>query len=145
MKHINGRGPKNKGKAFEREIVATILEAFPELSQNDVLARSMGDPGQDIIMSEAARAVLPLAMELKRVNKLENLDVKKAFKQAMANCQIGQTPAVIYREDRHESQAIVQLSTLLKLNGVSQIMSLPFLISVTLKWSDLLRLLGGKQ
>lgn len=117
MKRINGRGPKDKGKAFEREIVATILEAFPQLSPNDVLARSMGDPGQDIILSETARVILPLAAELKRV---ESLNVGKAFEQAKANGQEGQMPCVIHRKSRCEAL-------------------------VTLKWSDLLKLLKNAQ
>lgn len=141
MKRTNGRGPKDKGKAYEREIVASILAAFPQLSPNDVLARSMGDPGADVILSEAARQVLPLAIECKRVRRAESLNLPGALLQAQHNAQAGMVPVVVYREDRHQSIAALWLSDLIRVlmgqenDGPQQV--------VSLSWIDLLRLFGG--
>lgn len=145
MKHTTGRGPKKKGREFENEIVASILETFPQLSPNDVLARSMGDPGQDVILSEAARKVLPLALELKRVNRVENLDMKKAFSQAKANCQAGQIPAVVHREDRHEAMIALYLGDLILTLASLEDLFVGASLPVVMKWSDLLDFLGGKK
>ena len=139
MKRTNGRGPKDKGKAYERELVASILAAFPQLSPNDVLARSMGDPGADVILSEAARQVLPLAIECKRVARAESLNLAEALVQAQNNAPHGIVPVVVYREDRHQSIAAINLAYLDALRGYQ---SSDWLI-VELKWADLLRLFGG--
>jgi len=141
MKRTTGRGPKDKGKGYEREIVASILAAFPQLSPNDVLARSMGEPGADVILSEAARQVLPLAIECKRVGRAENLDILGALLQAQHNAQAGMVPVVVYREDRHPSIAALWLSDLIMVlmgreNDGPQMV-------VSLSWMDLLRLFGG--
>src|SRR5574343_871240 len=117
MKRTTGRGPKNKGKAFEREIVASILAAFPQLSPHDVLARSMGDPGVDIILSEAARKVLPLAIECKRVGRVEDLDLAGAMEQAEANCDKLLSPVVVFRENHHQAYATLYLGNLVDLAG----------------------------
>ena len=146
MKHTTGRGPKDKGKLFERDIVASILAAFPQLSPHDVLARSMGDPGQDIMLSEAARKVLPLALELKRVNRVENLDMEKAFSQAKANCQAGQVPAVVYREDRHEAMVSLRVVDFLYLmGGEGWAARVEYVTIVSMNWNDFLKLLGAKN
>jgi hypothetical protein len=111
----------------------------------------MGSIGQDIILSEAARAVLPLAMELKRVNRLENLNLKEAMQQAKSNCQAGQIPVVVYREDRHGTLASMTLGGFMELmktipGDVKESMTLKdFNTVLTLGWADLLTLLGGKQ
>ena len=144
MKRKNGRGSKDKGKAFEREIVASILEAFPQLSEHDILARSMGDPGLDIILSKAARVIMPLAIEAKRVNRLENLNIKKAMAQAKANCPPELVPVVVYREDRHEAMVSLQIIGLMRLLGINVSDESRPEILVALGWADLLSLLGGK-
>jgi len=144
MKRTTGRGPKEKGKAFEREIVASILAAFPQLSPHDVLARSMGDPGVDVVLSEAARKVLPLAIECKRVGRVEDLDLAGAMDQAEAYRSVNQTPCVVYRENHHQAYAALYLGDLAFLAGFIE----PDAVAgegllVTLYWMDLLKLLGG--
>ncbi|MHB8118616.1 MAG: hypothetical protein ACYDHX_07825 [Methanothrix sp.] len=140
----SGRPRKKKGRGFEVEIVKSILEAFPSLQESDVTARIMGDAGMDLLLSPAARAVLPLAIEAKRVNRLENLDLKGAMQQAKANCPANLVHVVVYREDRHGSLATLQIMGLMKLLGIN--ISDDFMPSVilTLKWADMLVLLGGK-
>ena len=142
MKRTTGRGPKNKGKAFEREIVASILAAFPQLSPHDVLARSMGDPGVDVVLSKAAREVLPLAIECKRVGRVESLDLKGAMEQAEANCDSTLlAPVVVFRENHHQAYAALYLGNLVDLAGFIGDGEGGAL--VTLYWMDLLKLLGG--
>jgi hypothetical protein len=115
MKHINGRGVKQKGREFENEIVAKLLAAFPSLSPHDLTARSMGDPGIDIILSAAAREVLPFAFELKRVEKL---NMNRALEQAEANAaKEGLHACLISRQSRKPAYATVRLDVLIRLLG----------------------------
>ena len=122
--------------------MASILAAFPQLSPNDVLARSMGDPGADVILSEAARQVLPLAIECKRVGRAEDLNIPAALLQAKQNAQAGMVPVVVYREDRHQSIAALWMSDLIKRMVMEN--KLPQVV-VSLSWMDLLRLFGGRH
>jgi hypothetical protein len=151
MKQVTGQGPKAKGRIFEKEVVASILAAFSDLSEHDVLFRPMGSIGADIILSEAARAVLPLAIECKRVGKLENLNLKEAMQQAKANCPAELVPCVVYREDRHGTFASLTVGGFMALmktmpGAVKESMTLDdFRTILTLRWADLLALLGGKR
>jgi hypothetical protein len=40
---------------------------FPELEADDVTSRSMGCPGEDILLSPKARKLLPVCIEAKNV------------------------------------------------------------------------------
>ena len=107
------RGPKDKGKTFEREVVAQLLAAFPQLTDKDIVARSMGDPGQDILLSTRASELIPLAMELKRAEKF-SLDA--ALRQANAHAaKSGLTPCVVFRKSRQPAYAVIPLSLLVGL------------------------------
>jgi hypothetical protein len=152
MRHTTGQGPKAKGRTFEKEVVASILATYPELiSEHDVLFRSMGSIGADIILSEAARAVLPLAIECKRVGRLENLDLNGAMKQAKANCPTELVPCVVYREDRHDTFVSLTVGGFMALmktmpGDVKESMTLDdFRTILTLRWADLLQLLGASS
>ncbi len=113
MKITTGRGPKKKGREFENEIRATILETFPSLSPNDILARSMGDPGIDIILSEQARQILPFAIETKRTERLE---LTKALEQAEANAAKEKLKlCLVFRRNRSSPYAILKWEDLLGL------------------------------
>ena len=48
----------------------SILEAFPELGDGDAVSTSMGAGGEDVRMSPAARARVPLSIECKNVEKI---------------------------------------------------------------------------
>jgi len=115
MKRINGRGPKSKGREFENEIRAIFLAAFPQLDQNDITARAMGDPGCDLLLSPVARKLLPFSFELKRT---ERLKIAEAMAQAQANAKKdGEMACIISRKNRSEPFVILRLADLIKLLG----------------------------
>ena len=106
------RSHKNKGKGFENEIRAAILEKLA-LSPNDVTSRAMGDPGVDLLLSEKARKLFPLACELKRT---ERLDLYGSIAQAEAHGEKESlAPALIFRRNRSEPYVVIRLETLLDL------------------------------
>lgn len=70
---------KAKGRIGQQDIVKILLKTFTELTEDDLRSCPMGSQGEDILMSTAARRVLPWNIEVKR-GKAFNL--VKALKQA---------------------------------------------------------------
>ncbi len=60
------RAAKQKGRLGQNEIRDKILEVFPELEPDDVKSTTMGDGGEDIQLSPAARKKMPITIEVKR-------------------------------------------------------------------------------
>ena len=57
-----------------------MREVFPKLHKDDIKSQTMGMPGEDIVLSPAARKVIPYSFECK--NK-ERLDLWKSLEQAL--------------------------------------------------------------
>ena len=60
------RNSKAKGRLGQQEIRDKILDTFPKLHPDDVKSTVMGDTGEDIQLSPAARKMIPLSIEVKR-------------------------------------------------------------------------------
>lgn len=73
----------------------------------------MGMPGEDIVLSPAARKLIPYSFECK--NK-ERLDLWKSLEQAADNCE-GRAPVLIIKRNRSGVYAVVQLNTFFDLIG----------------------------
>lgn len=61
---------KAKGRRLQNRVVADIVEAFPHLTEDDVRGAVMGESGEDVPMSPAARACIPLSLECANQEKL---------------------------------------------------------------------------
>ena len=95
---------KNKGRLGQQEISKILQEVF-DLRAEDVLSRSMGAQGTDLIMSEAAREIFPFAPEIKRTEKL---NLYKAIEQAEDNGKKeGLEPVVIFRRNNDKWRVIL--------------------------------------
>ena len=64
------RSAKNKGKRLQNDVRDLILETFTELEPDDVRSTTMGDSGEDILLSPAARKLFPFSVECKNQEKL---------------------------------------------------------------------------
>jgi hypothetical protein len=111
MKNKTGRGPKNKGRGYENEVRDSILATFKALEQDDVTCRAMGDSGVDLLLSKKAKEHLPLALELKRT---ERLQLTQAMQQAKSYITKGTYPAVVTRRNRDDSLVIMRWADLLQ-------------------------------
>ena len=60
------RAAKAKGRTGQNEIRDKLLEMFPEFEEDDIKSTTMGDTGEDIQLSPAARKKLPITIEVKR-------------------------------------------------------------------------------
>lgn len=113
MKPASG---KAKGRNHQKAVRECILRFYPELGPDDVVSRSMGARGEDLILSPAARRRLPVSFECKATRKTPGA---AAIAQARANAG-PHVPVVAWHPPRHA----------------------PDYVLVTLTLGDLLRLLG---
>lgn len=102
---------KAKGRRFQQEIRAAILEAFPDLEPDDVRVAVMGESGEDVKLSPAARRAFPFAIEAKNV---ERLNIWSALTQAEKNAG-GYTPLLVFRRNRTKPYVALPLAAFVKL------------------------------
>jgi hypothetical protein len=106
------RSAKNKGKRLQNTIRDLILEKFDsKLEPDDVRSITMGDSGEDILLSPAARRLFPFSVECKNQEKL---NIWSALEQAEENSG-DHSPLVIFKRNRSKTYAILEFEELLKL------------------------------
>ena len=91
------RSGKAKGRLGQNEIRDKLLKTFPEFEPDDIKGCVMGDTGEYIQFSPAARKKLPLSIEVKR-RKSGMQTAYKYIEQASSHSK-GE-PVVCYRSDR---------------------------------------------
>lgn len=94
---------KRKGRRLQQWVRNRLLTLVPTLGDNDVVSRSSGAGGTDLILSPAAFARFPFAVECKNV---EQLNVWAAYAQAEANCD-GGMPLVVISRNRKAPLVVV--------------------------------------
>ena len=105
------RSAKNKGKRLQNKIRDLILEKFDILEPDDVRSITMGDSGEDILLSPAARRLFPFSVECKNQ---ESLNIWSAIEQAENNSG-NHTPLVIFKRNRTKTYAVLEFDKLLEL------------------------------
>lgn len=106
------RNNKNKGRLGQNEIRDRLLETFPEFEPDDIKSCVMGDTGEDIQFSPAARKKLPLSIEVKR----RKTGMATAYNYIdQATSQDKGEPVVCYRSDRKPWIVMIGLDHYMKL------------------------------
>ena len=105
------RSAKNKGKRLQNKIRDLILEKFDSLEKADVRSITMGDSGEDILLSPAARRLIPFSVECKNQEKL---NIWGALEQAEENSG-NHAPLVIFKRNRTKTYAVLEFDKLLEL------------------------------
>jgi hypothetical protein len=110
---------KAKGRALQDWVRDTLREIFPSLEPDEVTCAIMGESGQDIKLSPAARKLIPFSFECKNVEKL---NVWAAFEQAVTNCtkinkktSSPMEPLLIMKKNRRQPLAVIDAKYLLEL------------------------------
>lgn len=88
---------KAKGRRLQNQIRELILDAFPELHPDDVKSAIMGESGEDIKLSPAARNLFPYSVEAKNQEKL---NIWSALEQAEENKKENTTPILFFKRNR---------------------------------------------
>ena len=103
---------KAKGRKLQNFVRDELRVAFPSLEEDDVKSQTMGMPGEDIVLSPAARKQIPFSFECKNV---ERLQFWSAVEQCEANCKENISPAVVVKKNRKQPMIAVPFSRFIEL------------------------------
>ena len=103
---------KAKGRKLQNFVRDELRVAFPSLEEDDVKSQTMGMPGEDIVLSPAARKVIPYSFECKNV---ERLQFWSAVEQCEANCKEGIDAVVVIKKNRKQPYIAVSFEVFLEL------------------------------
>jgi len=110
------RSAKNKGKRLQNKVRDVILEKFDKLEPDDVRSITMGDAGEDILLSPAARRLFPFSVECKAQ---ESLSIWSALQQAESNAG-KHIPLLVFKRNRSKTYAVLEFDKLLELLNESK-------------------------
>jgi|TARA_B100000508_G_scaffold134850_1_gene125996 hypothetical protein len=108
---MKSRSAKNKGKRLQNQVRDLILEKFQQLEDDDVRSTTMGDSGEDVLLSPAARKLFPFSVECKNQEKL---NIWSSLEQAETNAG-KHMPLLIFKRNRSKIYATLQLDDLMRL------------------------------
>jgi|TARA_Y100000310_G_scaffold248547_1_gene254391 hypothetical protein len=105
------RSRKNKGKRLQNEFRNLLLETFKQLEPDDIRSAIMGESGEDIKLSPAARKLIPYSFECKNQEKL---NIWEALSQAEENSGIS-SPVLIFKRNRSKTYAVLEIKDFIDL------------------------------
>ena len=105
------RSAKNKGKRLQNKVRDLLLEKFNQLEPDDVRSVTMGESGEDILLSPAARKLFPFSTECKNQEKL---NIWSSLEQAETNSG-KHIPIVIFKRNRSKTYVALEFEKLLEL------------------------------
>ena len=108
---MNGRASKAKGRRLQNMVRDSLREKYPELEDDDIQSATMGMGGEDIVLSPAARKIIPLSFECKNVEKL---NFWKTVEQSEKNC-MDRIPAIVVKKNGKAPYIALPLDKLLEL------------------------------
>jgi len=109
------RSGKAKGRRLQNQIRDLLLEHFSDkLEPDDVKVAIMGESGEDIKLSPAARKLIPYSFECKNQEKLS---IWSSLEQAAENS--GDYPPVfLFKRNRSKTYVTIELEEFIKLINV---------------------------
>ena len=103
---------KAKGRALQnllrdklREMFITNWTKMPKLKKDDIKSQTMGMTGEDIILSPAARKIIPYSFECKNVEKL---NIWSTLDQAETNAPDNVTPIAIIKRNHSKVYVVIE-------------------------------------
>lgn len=95
---------KSKGRLLQQYVRDLILGKFPELEPDDVKSTGMGQTGEDIQLSPAARKLFPYSVECKSRGSIA---VYAWYQQAKHNTPKGTSPLLVIKQDRCKPLVVI--------------------------------------
>ena len=83
---------------------------MPKLEEDDIKAQTMGMTGEDIVLSPAAKRLIPFSFECKNVERLNLWD---SIEQAESNCE-DRMPILVIKRNRSKVYAVVEFEKLME-------------------------------
>ncbi len=101
---------KQKGRLLQQYVRDSLLKLFPSLTQDDVRSTGMGQGGEDIQLSSAARKLVPYGIECKSKAKSQ---IHTFYEQAQTHGDY--EPLVVVKQNRKPVLAVMSFEHFLKL------------------------------
>jgi hypothetical protein len=95
---------KAKGRRLQQYVRDLILHKHPSLEEDDVKSTAMGQGGEDVQLSPAARKLVPLSIECK---SRASWAFYKDLDQAHANCPKGCQPVLVAKANHRDPVVII--------------------------------------
>ena len=108
---MKSRSAKNKGKRLQNSIRDLLLETFRQLEPDDIRSAIMGESGEDIKLSPAARKFIPYSFECKNQEKL---NIWESLFQAEENAG-DYDPVLIFKRNRSKTYAVINIEKFIEL------------------------------
>ena len=108
---MKSRSAKNKGKRLQNNVRDLLLETFNQLEPDDVRSAIMGETGEDIKLSPAARRQIPYSFECKNQEKI---NIWESLNQAEENSG-DYPPVLIFKRNRSKTYAVLELEDFIDL------------------------------
>ena len=89
-----------------------LRSAFPILEEDDIKSQTMGMTGEDIVLSPAARKLIPYSFECKNV---ERLQFWASVEQCETNCKEELSPILVVKKNRKDPYACIPIDTFIGL------------------------------
>lgn len=114
---MSAKSSKAKGRRLQnfvrdalRYVFIETWKKLPTLEEDDIKSQTMGMCGEDIVLSPAAKKLIPFSFECKNVEKL---NIWSALEQADSNCD-GRTPIVVFKRNHSKTYVAIEFSEWLK-------------------------------
>ena len=108
---MKSRSAKNKGKRLQNKVKDLLLETFNQLEPDDIKSAIMGESGEDIKLSPAARKLIPYSFECKNQ---EALNIWSSLEQAETNAG-DHDPVLIFKRNRTKTYAVIEIEKFIEL------------------------------
>ena len=108
---MKSRSAKNKGKRLQNKVKDLLLETFNQLEPDDIKSAIMGESGEDIKLSPAARKLIPYSFECKNQ---EALNIWSSLEQAETNAG-DYDPVLIFKRNRSKTYAVINIEKFIEL------------------------------
>jgi len=108
---MKSRSAKNKGKRLQNDVRDLLLETFNQLEPDDIKSAIMGESGEDIKLSPAARKLIPYSFECKNQ---EALNIWSSLEQAETNAG-DHDPVLIFKRNRTKTYAVINIDKFIEL------------------------------
>ena len=106
------KSSKAKGRKLQNMIRDALRSAFPILEEDDIKSQTMGMTGGDIVLSPAARKLIPYSFECKNV---ERLQFWASVEQCETNCKEELSPILVVKKNRKNPYACIPIDVFIGL------------------------------
>ena len=102
---------KSKGRNLQKLVVNKLLEKYKQLEPDDITSRSMGANGEDLLLSPAARKLIPYSFECKNIAAFVGYTY---LGQAESNCPKNAIPIAVVKNNHKKPVVVMYFDDWLK-------------------------------